>query len=278
MKTINSWMDGKVIFEYESGYLKRDIELAVQRGTSLSGADLRSADLSVVQLGGADLTEAMLRRANLSDTNLLDADLSDADLSDADLRGTNMTGAKLRGTNLRGALMRGADLFGADLFSADLRNAELRNVDLRRAVLRDAFLTDADLRGSRCGVDLRGADLSGADIRGAALSESLKDIPTIERIHTAIADAVGENGENLMMGEWHCGTAHCRAGWAVTLAGGGGADLECSVGTSSAAALIYAASDPELAKIPDFYCTDKEALADIKRMASEESARGGNIT
>ena len=58
----------------------------------------------------------------------------------------------------------------------------------------------------------------------------------------------------------------------VTLAGEGGAALEFAMGTPAAAALIYMASDPALEKIPDFYCGDAEALADMKRLAELEKA------
>lgn len=40
-ETVNSWIGVDVLFEYESGYLKRDIEHAL-----LSGVDLRGADLN----------------------------------------------------------------------------------------------------------------------------------------------------------------------------------------------------------------------------------------
>jgi hypothetical protein len=75
------------------------------------------------------------------------------------------------------------------------------------------------------------------------------------------------------MGQWHCGTAHCRAGWIVTLAGAGGAALEYAMGTPAAASLIYMASDPTLEKIPNFYCGNEEALADMKRLAELEAAK-----
>jgi hypothetical protein len=69
---------------------------------------------------------------------------------------------------------------------------------------------------------------------------------------------------------WHCGTSHCRAGWVVTLAGKEGADLEAEIGTPAAAMAIYIASDPERWKterLPDFYCGNATALADMARMA-----------
>ena len=142
--------------------------------------------------------------------------------------------------------------------------------DLRGADLSDAYLRDADLRGA----DLRGAYLSGAYLSGAYLSGAyLRDCPVkIENIHQAVYEAAKQPCA-LNMGQWHCGTAHCRAGWVVTLAGAGGAALEYAMGTPAAASLIYMASDPTLEKIPDFYCSNKAALEDMKRLAELEAAK-----
>jgi hypothetical protein len=75
------------------------------------------------------------------------------------------------------------------------------------------------------------------------------------------------------MGVWHasCGTTHCRAGWVIALAGEGGRVLEGCYGTPAAAALIYAASDTKLDRIPDFYCSNTEALDDMERLAKAET-------
>jgi hypothetical protein len=71
------------------------------------------------------------------------------------------------------------------------------------------------------------------------------------------------------MSTWHhsCGTAHCRAGWVVTLAGEAGKALEDKYGPSYAATLIYLKSDPTLEKVPDFYCDNQTALEDMNRLA-----------
>ncbi len=159
------------------------------------------------------------------------------------------------GADLRGAVLRGADLRGAVLRGADLRGADLRGAVLRDADLRDAVLRDADLRGA----DLSGAVLSDADYRKCPV--------TIPNIHQAVYAAASQP-KALDMGSWHsCGTTHCRAGWVVTLAGEGGAALEYAIGTAAAAALIYQSSDPELERIPDFYSSNAEALADMARLA-----------
>jgi hypothetical protein len=73
------------------------------------------------------------------------------------------------------------------------------------------------------------------------------------------------------MASWHaCATTHCRAGWAITLAGEAGAKLEAHVGPSAAGALIYQAS---AGYVPNFYATDAEALADIRAHAATAGAQ-----
>ena len=157
--------------------------------------------------------------------------------------------------------LRGADLRVADLRDADLRHAHLRVADLRHADLRGANLRDADLSGA----DLRGANLSGADLGKCPVK--------IPNIHKTVYDAASQPG-CLNMSEWHsCGTTHCRAGWVISLAGEGGRALEWAMGTPTAAAIIYMASDPTLEKIPDFYANNETALADMKRLAEQQETQ-----
>ncbi len=84
------------------------------------------------------------------------------------------------------------------------------------------------------------------------------------------------------MGSWHekaldnckyntCGTAHCRAGWVIALAGEAGAAMEYCLGTPAAAALIYMKSDPTLKKVPNFYTGNEAALEDMKQLAELEA-------
>lgn len=101
-------------------------------------------------------------------------------------------------------------------------------------------------------------------------NETIKNIPQIENIHAAVFAAASAPFA-FSMNAWHrCETTHCRAGWVVTLAGEAGAMLEREFGTPRAAELIYMASDPSLNFIPDFYCDDDEALADMRRLAEAE--------
>jgi hypothetical protein len=144
---------------------------------------------------------------------------------------------------------------GAAQFTAEIDCAEdaLRSVKIGLAV-KWGVKSMADLRGA----DLRVADLSGA--------------PKIENIHKAIYAAASADGA-LNMGKWHtCETTHCRAGWAVHLAGEEGRALEENIGTAAAGALIYIASDPTLERVPNWYASNDEALADMKALAEKEPA------
>ena len=74
------------------------------------------------------------------------------------------------------------------------------------------------------------------------------------------------------MGRWHsCGTTHCRAGWAIHLAGEAGYALEKFHGSELAGQLIYRQSGYPISPVR-FFDTGAEALADMKRLAEAEGA------
>ena len=144
--------------------------------------------------------------------------------------------------------------------------------DLTGADLTGAVLTGADLTGA----DLTGAVLTRADLTGAVLTDA-KGIsaPTIPHIDAVILAAVERDGCELDMSDWHhCETSHCRAGWAVVLAGPAGRMLEDRIGSGPAGSLIYAASRPGK-PIPDFYCGTDDALADLRKCAAEDPLPAG---
>ncbi len=179
--------------------------------------------------------------------------------TDAYLTGANLTGANLAGANLTGANLTGANLTGTYLTGANLTGANLADADLAGANLTRASLRSANLRGA----NLAGANLAGANLTGANL------IPKIEKIDSAILAAIDAGGK-LDMGNWHkCGTTHCRAGWAIHIAGDAGYALEKKLGSSAAGALIYAKSRPEM-PVPDFHCSNETALADLRACAAAE--------
>lgn len=167
--------------------------------------------------------------------------------------------------------------------------------DERRADLRGANLCGADLRGANlCDANLRGANLRDANLRDANLSYANLcdanlpfDVPIVKELDAKILAAItDENGELrtakdedgeavcvFNMGGWHenCGTTHCRAGWAITLAGPEGMMMEKILGSAAAGTLIYAASRPGK-PIPDFYASNDDALASIRADAEEAKA------
>jgi uncharacterized protein YjbI with pentapeptide repeats len=215
------------------------------------------------------------------------ADLRGAYLSGADLSGAYLSGAYLRGADLRGADLRGADLSGAYLRGAYLSGADLRGADLRGAYLRGADLSGAYLSGAYLsGAYLRGAYLSGADLRGADLSEILEKTPLIPNIDAAILAAIAENkakGTNgLDMGSWHgneekaneaewCETTHCRAGYAICLAGKEGFELEKKYGPANAGMFLYMKSTPN-EPVPNWTASNEVAMADMQDRAARQLA------
>ncbi len=88
--------------------------------------------------------------------------------------------------------------------------------------------------------------------------------PTTPGLDCAVLRGIEAHG--LDMSAWHCGTSHCRAGWAVTVAPLGLA-LEAAFGPELAGRVIYLAST---GNAPDFFCGDDEALTDIQRCAAEQ--------
>ena len=91
-------------------------------------------------------------------------------------------------------------------------------------------------------------------------------VPLVDDLDQRMLGAV-ESGA-LDMRNWHCGTTHCRAGWAITFAGDDGKKLESLVGPETAGRLIYEASTGRIA--PDFYASNEDAIADIRRCAGVE--------
>ena len=96
------------------------------------------------------------------------------------------------------------------------------------------------------------------------------NVPIIPNIHKTIYDAVCQPNA-LDMSNWHsCETTHCRAGWVVHKAGPLGYALERQTSPVFAAMLIYEASGYEIAP-PRFYDANEAALADMKRLAEQET-------
>ena len=194
------------------------------------------------------------------------ASLIGANLDGARLNGARLDSASLIEASLIGARLDGACLDGASLNGARLNGANLNNANLDGANLVDASLNGASLVGAR----LNGARLNGARLIGVNLDKANlgAGVPVIPDVHRVVYEAASVPGA-LDMEQWHCGTAHCRAGWIVTLAGEAGMHLEERMGTAAAAAAIYLASDPHIGRMPDFYASNDEALADMQARARD---------
>jgi acetyltransferase-like isoleucine patch superfamily enzyme len=96
--------------------------------------------------------------------------------------------------------------------------------------------------------------------------ERYPDVPVIPDLDAQIAAVIAKDSAALDMSGWHtCETTHCRAGWAVTLAGEAGRELEARVGPATAGGRIYRVST---GRWPDFYAGKAEATADIQRWAA----------
>ena len=114
------------------------------------------------------------------------------------------------------------------------------------------------------------SDSTIASVLGLATDSTIArinaQVPIVEDLDQRMLGAV-EAGA-LDMRNWHCGTTHCRAGWAITFAGDEGTTLERLVGPETAGRLIYEASTGRIA--PDFYASNEDAIADIRRCAGVE--------
>jgi uncharacterized protein YjbI with pentapeptide repeats len=194
------------------------------------------------------------------------ADLMGTDLRRADLTLANLAGANLMGTDLMNANLAGANFTRTNLAGADLMNANLSETNFTGANLTDAYFENANLMG---------ADLTGADLTNVDTIIPNDEIPVVPNIDAAILSEI-EAGGILDMYTWHgspgywCGTTHCRAGWAIHLAGAKGKELEDKYGAQIAGMLIYIASRPGPA--PWFFDTTENALADIRKCAAEQQS------
>ena len=99
----------------------------------------------------------------------------------------------------------------------------------------------------------------------------------VENLDKKMWDILKDSPTKLRMDYWHgdpcnetnwCNTTHCRAGYAICLAGVEGFKLEEKYGAEMAGRIIYAVSNPDK-ELPYFFASDAEALADIEKMAKD---------
>ncbi len=290
MIEIKNRFTGALIYKSETAATTAEaVAEAVNARANLAGANLADADLAGANLPRADLEGAYLAGANLARANLPRANLAGAYLAGANLAGAYLTGAyltgaylaraDLAGANLPRADLEGANLALANLTGANLALANLAGANLAGAYLTGAYLADADLEDARSlPVGTEAKDPSEPYIRGAVTSAEGRvgrakiyrqrhpEVPVVENLDRKILEAVTTGGGSLEMGAWHtCETTHCRAGWAIHLAGKAGYELEKKLGDSQLAGrAIYLAST---GRAPHFFATNSRALEDIKRSA-----------
>ena len=106
--------------------------------------------------------------------------------------------------------------------------------------------------------------------RAASFRKNNPTVPVVKDIDAKILAAVESGKGKLEMGSWHyCETTHCRAGWAITLAGEAGKTLEDDRGPFHAGVAIYLAST---GRAPHFFDRSNErALADIRACAKGQT-------
>jgi hypothetical protein len=176
-----------------------------------------------------------------------------------------MSPANLKGLNMKTVPLCEQIKASRALYKAEAeRVSELSDEELVRLLAAaDAATLARVLRAaddSELARVLRAADDS--ELARITHLQSLR-VPVVPDLDKRVAEAVERDGLN--MGFWHCGTTHCRYGWAITLAGEAGAALEDALGPEMAGRLIYEASTGRVA--PDPYMSNEEALADIRRCA-----------
>jgi hypothetical protein len=166
------------------------------------------------------------------------------------------------------------------VFAAVKARANLAGAYLAGANLADAYLAGADLADARnvpAGTEQkdppepyqRRPSAETRAERAKRYREDHPNVPVFENLDSKILAAVTDGAGTLDMGSWHtCETTHCRAGWAIHLAGKAGYALEKKHGSHYAGRMIYLAST---GRSPHFFATTERALEDIRKQAAEQA-------
>lgn len=158
--------------------------------------------------------------------------------------------------------------------------------NLARASLARASLDGANLVGAKGAPELASAAPESEEQRNTHRARSRAeraaryrarnpDVPVVPMLDTTILGLVDAKQGGFDMRSWHgehrsgdaCGTTHCRAGWAVNLAGKAGYELEKKYGPAVAGGMIYRAS---AGHVPYFYGSTELALEDMRSCAELE--------
>ena len=170
---------------------------------------------------------------------------------------------------------RKACLEAAVKAGAYLADANLMGADLMGANLAGAYLAGADLMGAQNVGETNGSEVKQSEpadraerqrLRAQRYREQHPEVPVVEALDAKLLSILESGKGKLKMSTWHtCRTTHCRAGWAITLAGDAGKVLEEKYGPLRAGTLIYRASTGH---VPHFFATDERALEDIREQAA----------
>ncbi|HEY8191042.1 MAG TPA: pentapeptide repeat-containing protein [Alphaproteobacteria bacterium] len=106
---------GEVLFEGCFETMKACVEMAVEAGVCLDGAQIPGANLTNASLDGARLRGARLYNANLTGANLSEAQMDGTDFTNATLLGACLCRSSLRGCNFDAASFDGTDITGSDI-------------------------------------------------------------------------------------------------------------------------------------------------------------------
>jgi len=239
-------------------------------------ADFADANFAGANFARADFARADFARADFADANFADANFADADFADADFAGADFADANFADANFADAYFAGADFADADFADANFAGADFADADFAGANFAGANFAGA----KNVPIGVEKVDPPEPYVRQAPTGEALAErarryrerhpeVPVVANLDAKILHAVSVEGGVLQMSLWHgaggvCGTTHCRAGWAIHLAGKAGHDLERRFGSQHAGAMIYRAST---GRVPHFFATDARALEDIKRCA-----------
>jgi hypothetical protein len=167
------------------------------------------------------------------------------------------------------AYLAGADLAGANLAGADLAGANLAGANLAGAIAVPSSTEKADPPEPYVRATTPEQQRARAAARAERYRKRNPEVPVVEQLDAKILAVIEAKPESFEMGQWHsaCGTSHCRAGWAITLAGEQGKKLEEEHGPHLAGRMIYLAST---GRSPHFFATNERALEDIRACAAEQ--------
>ncbi|HEX4334727.1 MAG TPA: pentapeptide repeat-containing protein [Polyangiaceae bacterium] len=151
---------------------------------------------------------------------------------------------------------------------ANLAGANLADANLADANLADAYnLPDGTQKVDPPEPYTRVVDPARYGQRAERYRQRHPDVPVVPDLDRKILSVVESGAGKLDMSQWHsCETTHCRAGWAITLAGDAGRKLEAERGPAMAGHMIYMASTGRSAH---FYATTARAMEDMRHRAAE---------